>query len=138
VKRKPKYGRNDTFRIGSAYSTTFIILAVVLIYSVSCPLIHFFGFFFFYTKMYLDTFTISVFHEEEISSNLRLLEKVIQSIAIMVGVWIFLTATSLTFSSNYSNSIILYIYFGLIIYYAAILAKVGSFKDYQTDSIINA
>jgi hypothetical protein len=66
------------------------------------------------------------------------MEKVIQSIAIMVGVWIFLTATSLTFSSNYSNSIILYIYFGLIVYYAAILSKIDSFKDYQTDSIINA
>lgn len=60
---------------------------------------------------------------------MRLIEKVIQAIAVMVGVWIFLTATSLTFSKNYSNSIILYIFFGLVIYYAATLAKVGSFKD---------
>ena len=63
VKRKPRYGRNDTFKIGYSYSIVFIILSVVLIYSVSCPLIHFFGLIFFYTKMNLDTFTITVFHE---------------------------------------------------------------------------
>jgi hypothetical protein len=68
---------------------------------------------------------------------MRLIERVIQSIAIMVGVWIFLTATSLTFSNNYSNSIILYLVFGLVIYFAAVLSKVDSFKDYQTDNIIN-
>lgn len=68
---------------------------------------------------------------------MRLIERVIQSIAIMVGVWIFLTATSLTFSNNYSNSIILYLVFGLVIYFAAVLSKVDSFKDYQTDNFIN-
>ena len=62
VKRKPKYGRNDTFRLGYAYSIVFIVLSVVLIYSVSCPLIHFFGLLFFYVKMHLDAFTISVYH----------------------------------------------------------------------------
>lgn len=55
----------------------------------------------------------------------------------MIGCWIFLTATSLTFSNNYSNSIILYVFFGLVIYYAAALSKVDSFRDYQTDHIIN-
>lgn len=80
--------------------------------------------------MYMDTFTIAIFHEEEVCSNMRLIEKVIQAIAVMVGVWIFLTATTLTFSKNYSNSLILYIFFGLVIYYAATLAKVASFKDF--------
>lgn len=63
VKRKAKYGRNDTYRLGYAYSLHFMILSVVLIYSVSCPLIHLFGFIFFYSRMYMDTFTINVFHE---------------------------------------------------------------------------
>lgn len=114
-----------------------MILSVILIYSVSCPLIHVFGLIFFYTKMYLDTFTITVFHEQEVCSNMRLIERVIQAIAMMTGAWIFLTATSLTFSRNYSNSIILYIFFGLVIYFAATLSKVDSFKDFQTDNIIN-
>jgi len=63
VKRLPKYGRNDTFRLGYSYSIVFIILSVVLLYSVSCPLIHFFGFIFFYIKLHIDAFTIAVFHE---------------------------------------------------------------------------
>lgn len=61
---------------------------------------------------------------------MRLIERVIQAIAMMTGAWIFLTATSLTFSRNYSNSIILYIFFGLVIYFAATLSKVDSFKDF--------
>lgn len=68
---------------------------------------------------------------------MRLIERVIQAIGMMTGTWIFLTATSLTFSRNYSNSIILYIFFGLVIYFAATLSKVDSFKDYETDTIIN-
>lgn len=68
---------------------------------------------------------------------MRLIEKVIQSVATMIGAWIFLIATSLTFSNNYSNSIILYVFFGVAIYYAATFAKVGSFKDMQTDTVIN-
>lgn len=68
---------------------------------------------------------------------MRFIEKVIQSIATMIGVWIFLVATSLTFSNNYSNSIILYVFFGVVIYYAATLSKVDSFKDIETDTIIN-
>ena len=48
----------------------------------------------------------------------------------MIGVWIFLTATSLTFAGNYTNCIILYIFFGIVLYYAGTLAKVDSFKDY--------
>jgi hypothetical protein len=68
---------------------------------------------------------------------MRFIERVIQSIAMMVGAWIFLIATSLTFSNNYSNSIILYVFFGVVIYYAATFSKVGSFKDQETDFIIN-
>ena len=41
----------------------------------------------------------------------------------MIGAWIFLTATSLTFAGNYSNAIILYIFFGIVIYYTATLSK---------------
>lgn len=137
VKRLAMYGQNDSFRLGENYSVHFIILTVVLLYSVSCPLIHCFGFLYFYTKLYLDTYTITVFHEEESVSNMKLIERVIQSIAFMVSAWIFLTATSLTFSKNYSNSIILYIFFGLVIYYAFTLSKVASLKDPETDYIIN-
>lgn len=68
---------------------------------------------------------------------MRFIERVIQSIATMVGAWIFLIATSLTFSNNYSNSIILYVFFGVVIYYAATFSKVDSFKDLETDFIIN-
>lgn len=138
IKRKPKYGKNDTFRLGYAYSIVFIILAVILLYSVSCPLIHLFGLLFFFSQMYVDTYIITVFQEEEICSNMRFIERVIQTVSVMIGCWIFLTATSLTFSNNYSNSIILYVFFGLVIYYAAALSKVDSFRDYQTDHIINS
>lgn len=68
---------------------------------------------------------------------MRLIEKVIQYTATMIGAWIFLTATSLTFSSNYSNSIILYVFFGVTIYYAATFSKVDSFRDIETDNVIN-
>lgn len=71
IKRKPKYGKNDTFRLGYAYSIVFIQLAVILLYSVSCPLIHIFGLIYFFTQMYLDTYTITVFQEEQICSNMR-------------------------------------------------------------------
>lgn len=61
----------------------------------------------------------------------------IQYVANIVSAWIFLTATSLTFSSNYSNAIILYIFFGVSIYYSTSLAKIESLKDTETDNIIN-
>ena len=40
------------------------------------------------------------------------------------------------FSRNYSNAIVLYIFCGLVIYYAAILSKVSSLKDARSDEII--
>ena len=134
VKRRALYGRNDNYRLGYSYSLAFIVLAIVLIYSVSCPLIHVFGLLYFYSRMYLDTYSIVVFYEgEEQTSNLRIIEKVIQVISVLIGAWIFLTATSMVFSRNYSNAIVLYVFCGLVIYYAAILSKVASLKDARSD-----
>lgn len=137
VKHKAMYGRNDNYRLGYSYSLAFMVLAIVVIYSVSCPLIHFFGFLYFFSRMYLDTYSIVVFYKgEEQCSNLRILEKVIQVISVLIGFWVFLTATSMIFSSNYSNAIVLYIFCGLVIYYAAILSKVASLKDSRSDEMI--
>lgn len=136
VKRKSIYGLNDCFDLGYSYSLAFLVLAVVVIYSVSCPLIHFFGLLYFLVRLYLDTYTISVFDQENICSNLRFIEKVSQTISSMVAAWIFLTATSMVFDQNYSNAIILYLFCGLIIYYAAISSRESTLKDPRTDEII--
>jgi uncharacterized membrane protein SirB2 len=113
-----------------------MVLTVVVIYSVSCPLIHLFGLLFFLTKMYLDTYTVVVFHEEEVCSNMRMIEKVVQTIFIMVGFWIFLIATTLVFGKNYSNAIVLYAFCGIIIYFAAGASAASSLKDAKTDENI--
>ena len=133
VKRKSLYGKNDIFDLGYSYSLAFLILSVVVIYSVSCPLIHFFGLLYFYVRLYMDTYTIAAFSEEDICSNLRFIEKVSQAISSMVAAWIFLTATSMIFDQNYSNAIILYLFCGLIIYYAAVSSHNYSLRDYRTD-----
>lgn len=83
--------------------------------------------------MYLDTYTLVSFDEENICSNLRFIEKVSQTISTMVAAWIFLTATSMVFDKNYSNAIILYLFCGLIIYYAAVSSQGLTLKDYRTD-----
>lgn len=123
------YGKNDSFKIGYAYSLGFLILSVVVIYSVSCPLIHVFGLIYFLVRLYLDTYTVMVFHEEEVCSNLRFINMVSQFISAMIAAWIFLTATSIIFTASYSNAIILYLLCGLIIYYTAITSSHMSLKD---------
>jgi hypothetical protein len=117
VKHKSQFAINDTFRYGYSYALDFIVLSVILLYSCSNPLIHFFGIIYFYTKFYLNGYTLTVFHKyEECCSNMRLIEKVISMITIMVVIWIFLTATLMVFENTYSNVLILYIFMGAIIY----------------------
>lgn len=133
VKRKALYGKNDSFRLGYAYSLAFIVLSVVIIYSVSCPLIHFCGLAYFIARLYLDTYTLAVYHEDELCSNLRFIEKVIQTISMMIAFWVFLIATTMVFSGNNSNSIIMYIFCGIVIYYSATVLDSTSLKDSKTD-----
>lgn len=74
VKHQSKYAINDTFRYGYSYALDFIVIAVILLYSCSNPLIHFFGFLNFYTKFYLNGYTLAVFHKyEECCSNMRMI-----------------------------------------------------------------
>lgn len=136
MKSKATYGQNDTFRLGYMYSITYIILAVVVIYSVSCPLIHLCGLIFYSARLYLDTYTLAVYHDEEMCSNMRIIEKVIQTISAMVGFWIFLIATTMIFAQSYSNSIVLYIFCGIVIYFASSVSDFTSLKDSKTDDLI--
>ena len=54
----------------------------------------------------------------------------------MVGFWIFLIATTMIFAQSYSNSIVLYIFCGIIIYFASSVSDVTSLKDSKTDDLI--
>lgn len=74
VRHKSKYGTNDTFRYGYMYSLDIILFAVIFMYSASTPLIHLFGFAYFYVKFYIAGYTLVVFHKyEETCSNTRII-----------------------------------------------------------------
>jgi len=65
VRHKSRYGTNDPFRYGYFYCLNVVIFAVIFMYSSSCPLIHFFGFLYFYSMLYLYGYTLSAFHKTE-------------------------------------------------------------------------
>jgi hypothetical protein len=65
VRHKSKYGTNDPFRYGYYYSLDIIIFAMIFMYSASSPLIHFFGFLYYFSKFYMYGYTLVVFHKYE-------------------------------------------------------------------------
>lgn len=120
------------------YSLDIIMFAMIFMYSASTPLIHFFGFLYFYTKFYTTGYTLVVFHKkEETCSNLRMIEKVCDYINVVLILVIFLIGVTLMFAGQYSSVLILYLWEGVIIY---IISKeiTGSIhlRDYHTDDKI--
>lgn len=63
IKHKSRFGTNDPFRYGYSYANDVIVISVILLYSTSNPLIHFFGLAYFYVKFYLSSYTLVVFHK---------------------------------------------------------------------------
>ena len=117
LRHRSKYGTNDPFRYGYMYSLDIILFAVIFMYSASTPLIHVFGFAYFYGKFYATGYTLIVFHKyEETCSNLRIIEKVCDYITIFVVMVIFLIGITMMFEKQYSSVLILYFWEGVILY----------------------
>ena len=55
---------------------------------------------------------------------------------MMIAFWVFLVATTMVFAGSNSNSIILYIFCGIVIYFAAAAFDSLSLKDSKTDEIL--
>lgn len=118
------------------YSLDIIVFAVIFMYSASTPLIHFFGFVYFYGKIYVAGYTLVVFHKyEETCSNLRIIEKACDYLTIIMVLMIFLIGISLMFDGQYSSVLILYFWEGVILYFMY-KDRGQSFKDYYTDDLL--
>jgi hypothetical protein len=63
LRHHSKYGTNDIYRYGYMYSLDIIVFTIIFMYSASTPLIHFFGFVYFYGKYYVAGYTLVVFHK---------------------------------------------------------------------------
>lgn len=63
VRHKSKFGTVYPFRYGYLYSLNVLMFAIIFMYSASCPLIHFFGFIYFISMLYLYGYQLSVFHK---------------------------------------------------------------------------
>lgn len=135
IRYKSRYGTNDPFRYGYMYALDIILFAVIFMYSASTPLIHLFGFLYFYSKFYSTGYSFLVFHKkEETYSNLRMIEKVCEYIVTCMILIIFLIGVTLMFAGQYSSVLILYFWEGVIIYIQS-REPTGSIhlKDYYTD-----
>lgn len=98
VRHKSRYGTNDPFRYGYFYAQNILVFAIIFMYSASCPLIHFFGFVYFFCCYYMSGYTITVFHKYgETCSNMRLLETVCEYIQIIMISIIFLIGITMMF-----------------------------------------
>ena len=98
IRHMSKYGTNDPFRYGYLYALNIIVLAMVLMYSASTPLIHFMACCLFYAQSYLYGYSLTVFHRyEETSSNLRLIERVCDYLMYFMYGVMFLIGISLLF-----------------------------------------
>ena len=64
---------------------------------------------------------------------MRLIIKVIQNISVIIALWVFLTATSLIFDGFYSNAIVLYVFCGAVIFFAALWSKTSAINDLRTE-----
>ena len=64
IRYKSRYGTNDPFRYGYMYALDIILFAVIFMYSASTPLIHLFGFLYFYSKFYSTGYSFLVFHKK--------------------------------------------------------------------------
>lgn len=117
-----------------------ILFAVIFMYSASTPLIHLFGFAYFYVKFYMSGYTLVVFHKyEEACSNLRMIEKVCDYINTVMVLMIFLIGISLMFEGQYPSVLILYFWEGVILYLMFRESSGSSFlKDYYTDDLLRS
>ena len=138
IRYKSRYGTNDPFRYGYMYSLDIIMFAVIFMYSASTPLIHFFGFLYFFSKFYTSGYTLVVFHKtEETCSNLRMIEKVCDYITIALLLVIFLIGVTLMFAGQYSSVLILYLWEGVIIYISSReVTGAIHLRDYHTDDLL--
>lgn len=135
IRHKSKYGTNDPFRFGYSYSNDVIILALILMYSASSPLIHLFGLMYFLSKFYLNGYTIILFHQyEETCSNLRILDTVCEYIQTIMLIVIFIFGVTMMFAKQYSNVLILYISIGVFIWLMKNEKEyIPTLKDYFSD-----
>ena len=66
------------------------------------------------------------------------MQRVIQTISMIIAFWVFLVATTMVFAKKNANSMILYIFCGIVIYFTTtVFDSMSSLKDNKTDETLH-